>query len=172
LRRLQAHAREHSIEAIELLGFDWAAEPDAATPDVIPVQAGRGLFEPSVRATAWVAGGSAVFERPRVRLELREHDNDAGRVHVVLVDLALRRPEHLPEALRERAFMDRLVAWSLADAETPTRPCFVSVRKQGRGPLEHSAEIPRPAGGALIFGFEHVLGHRHVHRWVSNQPGG
>ncbi len=165
LGRLQAHARAQGLAAIELLGFDWAADPDAATPDVIPVQAGRGLLEPSVRATTWAEGGAAIWERPRLRLDVCELDD--ARLRVTLAELALRRPEHLPEPLRERAFADRLLGWSLADASAPTQPSFVAVRKQGRGELELVAEIPCPRGRALVLACEDVLGHRHVFRWTQ-----
>jgi adenine-specific DNA-methyltransferase len=159
LARLQAHCAAVGLSAIELLGFDFAADPDASTPDVIAVEAGRGLFEPSVRATAWTAGGSAIWERPRFEFTLQEIEG--GRVRVELSGMHLRRPEHLPEPIHARDWTERALGWTLADTEAPTRPVFVATREQGRGPLARVAELPRPAGGAWLFACEDLLGHRH-----------
>ena len=160
LQRLRAHARARALECVELLGFDWLDDPEPGAPELIPVQAGRGLLEPSVRAQPWREGGAAVWERPRVQLEVRELDDD--RLQVELVNVGRRRTECLPKVLRDRPFADLLLGWSLADARTPTQPCFVALRK--RAALELLAEIPRPQGGALIVACEDVLGHRHVRR--------
>src|SRR5690606_10697331 len=85
------------------------------------------------------------------------------RLRVELIDSQLRRPEHLPEPLRSRPFADRLLAWSLADASTPTRPEFIAVRpKQGRGELERIAELQRPPGNMLIDACGDGFGNRHV----------
>ncbi len=159
---LDEFARSRELAAVELLGFDWAV--DAVPDSIIPIEAGRGLFEASVRATRWIDGGTAVWERPR--LELAVEPLDEERIRVELVDLRLRRPEHLPAALRARPGRDRVLAWSLADAEDPTRPRFVAVREQGRGALAWVAELPRPACGELLVACEDLLGHRHLRRWM------
>ena len=164
LERLQRHARAERLDAIELLGFEWAADPDADTPDVIAVEVGRGLFEASVRATAWVDGGAGAWERPRIELECAPLPD--GRIRIELVDIVLRRPEHLPASVRARPFANRLLGWSIADAAAPTRPMFVQVRKQGRGALERVAELARPDSGVLVIACEDLLGHRHVRRFV------
>jgi DNA modification methylase len=164
LARLQAHCVALGLAAIELLGFEFDADPDASTPDVIAVEAGRGLFEPSVRANTWIAGGSAVWERPRFAWEVHELDSqrDGGRVSVELSGMHLRRPEHLPAPIRARDWRERVLGWTLADVEDPTLPVFVATREQGRGPLVTVAELPRPAGGAWVFACEDLLGHRHL----------
>lgn len=193
VQRLRAHARALGLEAVELLGFDWAVElddddalddEDGEAPVLIAVQAGRGLLEPSVRAHSWRDGGAAVWERPRVRLQLRQlaegsvaersqHPDkaslqplalDGDRLRVELTELALHRPECLPEPLQGRPFVDRLLGWSLADAATPTQPCWVALRTRN-GALELIAELPRPTSGVLVVACEDVLGHRHVRRW-------
>ncbi|PRQ02236.1 DNA adenine methyltransferase YhdJ [Enhygromyxa salina] len=165
-------ARGQKLRAVELLAFDWADEDGAQLepaapgdgPELIPIQVGRGLFEPSVRETAWIDGGVAAWERPELILEVDELDGD--RLRVELVDLRLRAPERLPEALRGRGFMERLLGWSVADAATPTRPCFVSAgvgaRAGAREGLSLVAELPRCA--ALVVAWEDVLGHRHARR--------
>jgi DNA modification methylase len=164
LQRLRSHARARELEAVELLGFDWLAdpEPEPGSPELIPIQAGRGLLEPSVRAQPWREGGTAVWERPRVQLELRELAPD--RLQVELTGVALRRTECLPQPLRERPFADLLLGWSITDASTPTQPCFAAVRKRSGAPLELVAELPRPKREALLVAWEDVLGHRHVRR--------
>jgi hypothetical protein len=113
-----------------------------------------------VRATAWVDGGVAVWERPQIEVAIEPLGRD--RVRVELVDLRLRRPEHLPAALRERSFAERVLGWSLADVAAPTQPWFWAVRAGGRGELELVAEVPRAS--AMILACEDVCGHRHVRR--------
>lgn len=164
LQQLREHAHARELDAVELLGFDWSVdpEPEPGAPELIPVQAGRGLLEPSVRAQPWCEGGSAVWERPRVQLDVRELGD--GRLRIELTDVALRRAEHLPKVLRDRPFTDRLLAWSIADASTPTQPSFVALRKRSDARLELVVELPRPPSGALIVACEDVLGHRHVRR--------
>jgi DNA modification methylase len=158
LERLRAAALERELGVVELLGFDWATQEQHA--EIIPLEAGRGLFEPSVRATAWVDGGVAVWERPQIEVAIEPLGRD--RVRVELVDLRLRRPEHLPAALRERSFAERMLGWSLADAAAPTQPWFWAVRAGGRGELELVAEVPRAS--AMILACEDVCGHRHLRR--------
>src|SRR5690606_20435717 len=104
IEQLRACAREQGLAAIELLAFDWSIEVDA--PEIIPVQVGRGLFEPSVRTQRWIDGGAAVWERPQIKLAVEPLADD--RLRVELIDSQLRRPEHLPEPLRSRPFADRL----------------------------------------------------------------
>lgn len=158
LAALRAHAQARGLAAIELLAFDWAAEPSTDAPEVIPLQAGRGLFEPSVRARPWIDGGTAIWERPRVQLAVEQIDD--ARVRVELVELALRRPECLPEPLRGRPWPERLLGWSLAQTSTPTRPSFVALRRSAE--LELTAELARPSTEEWLIACEDVLGNRHV----------
>jgi adenine-specific DNA-methyltransferase len=160
LRALHAHARACELDSIELLGFDWLADPDDATANVIALQAGRGLFEPSIRAKPWIEGGAAIWERPSIHVAMEELADD--RIRVALVDVRVRRLERLPEQLRNRPFHARLLGWSLADAETPTCPSFVAVRKRGQGELPLLAELHKPPSGLLHIACEDVLGNRHV----------
>ncbi|KIG12274.1 Type III restriction-modification system methylation subunit [Enhygromyxa salina] len=170
IEQLLAAARERELAAVELLAFEWAAEelelastdPKRAElrgPKLIPVQVSRGLFESSVRATAWVEGGVAVFERPELRLEVTELEH--ARTRIELLDVHLHRPEHLPESLRSRGFAERLLGWSIAAAATPTEPMFVAVRD--RAGLSLVAELPGRVGDAIL-AIEDVCGHRHVRR--------
>ena len=171
LRAVQAEVEARGFAAVELLGFDWSADPDPSCPDVIALEAGRGLFEPSIRATPWVAGGSAIWERPRFELERTALPD--GRVRVALTGITLRRPEHLPAAIRERGWVDRVVGWSLAEADAPTEPVFVATG-EGRGPAKADmalvAELPRPRTGAWMFACEDLLGHRHVRTLPEPSP--
>lgn len=175
IEQLLAAAREQQLAAVELLAFEWgmelagvAAPPaNASGPQLIPIQAGRGLFESSVRGTAWIDGGVAVCERPELLVEVREIEH--ARLRVELVDVRLRRPEHLPEPLRARGFAERLLGWSLADVATPTQPVFVAARGRARGALSLVAELPTAdqAGSdrsGLVVAIEDVCGHRHVRR--------
>jgi adenine-specific DNA-methyltransferase len=155
LAEIRTAAREAGLSEVLLLAFDWAT--DERDEVVIPVQVGRGLFEPSVRATPWHAGGVAVWERPLVRVSITSLGD--GRLGVELLDLALRLPEHLPEPLRGRPFADRLLGWSLADAASPTRLLHTATRSR-TGELSLSAEIPRCETLRLVC--EDVCGHRHV----------
>jgi adenine-specific DNA-methyltransferase len=176
VQALLAAAREQELEAVELLAFEWAtgdravissasgSEDAGEGPWLIPVQAGRGLFEASVRATTWAEGGVAVWERPEVHIDVAAVDG--LRVRIELVDLRQRRPEHLVEPLRGRGFAERLLGWSLAELDAPTRPCFVTTRARGRGELALVAEVPRARGWVL--GCEDVCGHRHVRRLESS----
>ncbi|PRQ07818.1 DNA methyltransferase [Enhygromyxa salina] len=165
IEQLVIAAREHQLGAVELVAFEWAgpdlageaATADPGDPLLVPIQVGRGLFEPSVRATAWIDGGVAVCERPELVVEVAELDD--ARMTIELVDVRLRRPQHLPDALRSRGFAERVLGWSLADAATPTQPMFVAVR--GRGGLSLIAELPRTRA-ALILAVEDICGHRHV----------
>jgi hypothetical protein len=168
IEQLLTAARKQKLAAVELLAFEWAgpslvkvaplgAEPSG--PQLIPIQAGRGLFEPSVRSTAWIDGGVAVCERPELVVEVSELDH--ARLRIELVDVRLRRPEHLPDPLRGRGFAERVLGWSIADAATPTQPMFVAARGRARDVLSLRAELP--AGTTdLVLAIEDVCGHRHV----------
>jgi adenine-specific DNA-methyltransferase len=158
-------AREQKLASVELLAFEWATldvahertrerEPE---PTLIPVQVGRGLFEASVRETSWCDGGVAVWERPEVIVSITPIAG--SRLRVELLDVVLRRPEHLPATLRERGWADRVLGWSLADLATPTVPLFVATRTRA-GELALQAEIP--ACNQLLLTLEDVCGQRHV----------
>jgi DNA modification methylase len=178
---LLAAAREQGLSSVELLAFEWGTlddvhvrsrddvdvrprddvdvrpRDDESGPALIPVQVGRGLFEASVREPNWCEGGVAVWERPKIQVSITQLTD--ARVRVELVDMALGRKQHLPAPLRERGWADRVLGWSLADASTPTRPCFVATR---RGLLPLVAEVP--ARDVMLLAIEDICGHRHVRR--------
>jgi adenine-specific DNA-methyltransferase len=169
LESLRTAAREQGLSGVELLAFEWATLDEVRTgletgsraaeaePAVIPVQVGRGLFEASVRETNWCEGGVAVWERPEIAVSITPLAD--ARIRVELVDMAVRRPEHLPAPLRERGWAERVLGWSLADLGTPTRPCFVATR---RAELALVAEIA--IRDELLLAIEDICGHRHVRR--------
>lgn len=160
-------AREQKLASVELLAFEWATLDRARAgmaarerepgPELIPLQVGRGLFEPSVRETIWCEGGVAVWERPEVVISITPLPE--ARLRVELIDVVLRRPEHLPAALRERGWAERVLGWSLADSVTPSTPSFVATRTRN-AELPLQAEIP--ACEQLSLAFEDVCGQRHV----------
>jgi adenine-specific DNA-methyltransferase len=165
IEALRAAARELGLASVELLAFDWGTRDEVRVgpresesgPMLILVQVGRGLFEASVRETSWCEGGVAVWERPEVEVSITSLSDD--RVRIELVDVALRRIQHLPAPLRERGWTERVLGWSLADRSTPTRPCFVTTR---RAELRLVAEVP--ACDEMLLAIEDVCGHRHVRR--------
>lgn len=172
LAAARAQAEAAGLSSVEFLAFDWAlacsrarrrgaAEDRPATVELVALEPTRGLFEASVRARSWIAGGLAIRERPE--LVLAVDDQDQG-LRVELCGLLRRRPDRLPEALRERDFAEGLLAWSVADADAPTRPLVHRQRARGRGELELVAELPRPRGGALVIAVEDLLGARHLRR--------
>jgi adenine-specific DNA-methyltransferase len=166
-----AAAREQGLASVELLAFEWATLDLARVgacerepgPALIPLQVGRGLFEPSVRETSWCEGGVAVWERPEVVVSITPLDSldmpDMARVRVELIDVVLRRPEHLPATLRERGWSERVLGWSLADVATPTIPSFVATRTRG---VELPLQAEIPACKQLWLALEDICGQRHV----------
>jgi DNA modification methylase len=172
-----AAAREHGLASVELLAFEWAtldrvrvgASNDSGPgPALIPLQVGRGLFEPSVRETSWCEGGVAVWERPEIVVSITPRAEEA-RLRVELLDVLLARPEHLPATLREREWTERILGWSLADFATPTVPIFVATRTRGQA-LSLTAEIP-PCK-QLLLALEDVCGQRHVRQLQVAVEGG
>lgn len=163
-----AAAREHGLASVELLAFEWAtlddvrvgeAQPRSRGPTLIPVQVGRELFQPSVRETSWCEGGVAVWERPQIVVSITALPE--ARLRVELIDVRLARPEHLPAPLRERAWAERVLGWSLADRSTPTVPRFVATRSRS-GELALAAEVP--ACEQLVLALEDICGRLHVRR--------
>jgi hypothetical protein len=172
-----AAAREHGHASDELHAFEWAtldrvrvgASNDSGPgPALIPLQVGRGLFEPSVRETSWCEGGVAVWERPEIVVSITPRAEEA-RLRVELLDVLLARPEHLPATLREREWTERILGWSLADFATPTVPIFVATRTRGQA-LSLTAEIP-PCK-QLLLALEDVCGQRHVRQLQVAVEGG
>jgi hypothetical protein len=119
------------------------------------------LFEPSVRATAWVDGGVAVWERPQIVVGVEPGED---RLRISLLDVRLRRREHLPEVLREREWTELVLGWTLATAATPHVPVFVGMRSR-TGELQLRAEVG--LAETWVLACEDVLGHRHVRRIVT-----
>lgn len=167
LEQLERDAKARGLVGVELAGFEWATDDLAlASPratSVVPVQVGRGLFEASVRATSWLDGGVAVWERPQLIVDVRVTGSQA---RIELLDVHLRRPEHLPAPLCERGVDERVIGWSLARAEEPSVPVFVAVPNSS-GALERVAEL---SGVELShewrIAVEDVCGHRHVRRLI------
>jgi adenine-specific DNA-methyltransferase len=158
---LRAAARTAGFSAVEVLAFDWAVDrcrveldlDDAAIeegPELIPLQVGRGLWQASVRATSWLRGGVGVWERPRVRIEFVD-----DRLH--LREIAVRRPECMPEPLRGRDGFAALLGWSLLDGEGRVH---FATRRGSDGVSRSSAAIA--SFEPLRLALDDVRGHRCV----------
>ncbi|MFV8754147.1 DNA methyltransferase [Nannocystaceae bacterium ST9] len=161
LASARSHARAMGLERVEVLAFDWADELarvdvgefelDGA-PELTCLQVGRGFWQAGVRATAWLRGGVGVWERPRVRVEIEE-----GRVR--LVEIAVRRPECVPEPLRASDGFAALLGWSLVD---PSGRVVFATRRRGEL-LERSSPAMAEVE-ALRLVLDDVRGHRCVLR--------
>jgi len=168
---LRSAAAEVGLAEVEVLGFDWAPEPAIVDPGeaegagvrVIPVETNTALLEASVRTPAWVAGGVAAWERPRLRVAV-------GATSVELRGLGFARPEHLPAALRDRPWPEHILSWSISEAADPTRPLVWAARAGGRGPLELREQLPEGSSSSLLLAWEDVLGHRHLRTLERREP--
>lgn len=127
LAEVRIAAGQAGLRGVEVLAFDWSAalsrvgvesesesECEDSEVELTQLQVGRGLWQASVRATSWLRGGVGVWERPQVRIAFAE-----GRVH--LREIAVRRPECMPEPLRACDGFAALLGWSLIDDEGRVR---------------------------------------------------
>lgn len=162
LDRVRAAAHAAALTSVELLAFAWDEalfapgspeledHEDQDLPEIVPLQIGRGIFQPSVRASPWLRGGVAVWERPRVQVVVAE-----ARVH--LHALEHRRPACVPESLRGHAGLDALVGWSLLDHEGRVQ---FAARRSATGLATCSEPLDTLAG--LRLALDDLRGHRCV----------
>lgn len=162
---IRTAAREAGLASVELVAFDWAPALSCVDfgnrrvdegPELVHLQAGRGLWQPAVRKISWLRGGVGVWERPRVEVERAE-----DRLHLRAINV--KRPGCVPEPLRGQDSFAAVVGWSLMDAEGSV---IFATRRRGTnlerlsGPMPAS-ELRRP----LRLAIDDVRGHRCV-LWV------